>query len=330
MQMRVDEINAKGGIAGRKIKLLAEDHGYDPKRAVLGTQKLVERDGIFLMVGQIGAATTNASMPVLLQKNVINFFPLHSGREAFEPPNRLKYAFLSPFYEQMRVAVPLLMKAKKASKPCALYQDDDFGLELLRGTEAGLKAEGLELTEKTTYKRGATVFSSQVARLSAAGCDLVMLGTVVRETVGAMTAARKINFNPVFVGSPGAYSSAIPQLGGKDVEGLYATMQVEQPYLDIGPADLRRFAAQYKAKFAEDATVFSSYGYVVIDLLALVLQKVGPDLNTDTFIKTLDAAVLPATYLGTPELSFGPFKRLGAIGSRLSQLQDGKWRVVPQ
>ena len=330
MLMRVDEINAKGGIAGRKIKLLVEDHGYDPKKAVLATQKLVDRDGIFLMAGTIGSATANASMAILLQKNLINFFPLSSARETYDPPNRLKYAFLSPYFEQMRFQVPALLKAKKASKPCALYQDDEFGLELLRGTEAGLKAEGIELVERTAYKRGATDFSSQVARMAAAGCDFVMLGTVVRETVGAMTEARKIGFNPVFLGSPGAYSSAVPQLGGKDVEGLYATMQVEQPYADAGPAELRRFAAQYKAKYSEDATVFSSYGYVVMDLFVQVAQKVGADLNTDTFIKTLDATVLPATYFGTPEVSFTPTRRLGAIGSRLSQIQNGKWHVVSQ
>ena len=60
MNMRVDEINAQGGINGRKLKLVVEDHGYDPKKAVLATQKLVQKDKIFAMVPTIGTPTSMA------------------------------------------------------------------------------------------------------------------------------------------------------------------------------------------------------------------------------------------------------------------------------
>src|SRR4029077_11183406 len=63
MNMRVDEINAQGGINGRKRKLVVEDHGYDPKKAVLGTQKLVQKDKIFAMVGTIGSPPSPPSLP---------------------------------------------------------------------------------------------------------------------------------------------------------------------------------------------------------------------------------------------------------------------------
>ena len=69
MNMRVEELNAQGGIEGRKLKLVIEDHGYDPKKAVLGTQKLVQKDKIFAMVGTIGSTTSLASMPILFDKN---------------------------------------------------------------------------------------------------------------------------------------------------------------------------------------------------------------------------------------------------------------------
>ena len=64
MQLRVDELNEQGGVNGRRIKLLIEDSGYDPKRAVLGAQKLVNQDKIFAMVGHIGTAQNLAAMPV--------------------------------------------------------------------------------------------------------------------------------------------------------------------------------------------------------------------------------------------------------------------------
>ena len=81
MQKRIDELNEQGSIHGRKLKLLTEDSGYDPKRAVLAAQKLVNQDKIFAMIGHIGTAQNMAAMPVQFQKNVINFFPVTAARE---------------------------------------------------------------------------------------------------------------------------------------------------------------------------------------------------------------------------------------------------------
>ncbi len=232
MMLRVDEINEQGGVHGRKIKLLVEDSGYDPKKAVLAAQKLVNQDKIFMMVGHIGTAQNMAAMPVQFEKNVINFFPVTAAREMYEPLNRLKFALLSAYYDQMRIAVPRLVKEKNAKKVCAIYQDDEFGLEVLRGAEAGMKTINMELVEKTSFKRGATDFSSQVARMKAAGCDMVVLGTIIRETIGTIAESRKNGFNPVFLGSVAAYTDLIHKLGGKAMDGLYATMTVQNPYLD--------------------------------------------------------------------------------------------------
>ena len=64
MQLRIDELNEQGSLHGRKLKLITEDSGYDPKRAVLAAQKLVNQDKIFIMAGHIGTAQNNAAMPV--------------------------------------------------------------------------------------------------------------------------------------------------------------------------------------------------------------------------------------------------------------------------
>ena len=175
MLLRVEEANEQGGVHGRKIKLLFEDSGYDPKKAVLAAQKLVNQDKIFAMIGHIGTAQNNAAMPVQFDKGVINWLPLTAAREMFDPLHRLKYAFTAPYFDQMQQHVPQMLKDKGLKKPCAIYQDDEFGLEVLRGAEAGLKAAGMDLAEKTSFKRGATDFSSQVARMKAAGCDLSLI-----------------------------------------------------------------------------------------------------------------------------------------------------------
>jgi len=330
MMLRVDEINEQGGIAGRKIRILFEDSGYDPKKAVLAAQKLVNQDKIFMMVGHIGTAQNNAAMPVQFDKNVANFFPITAAREMYEPFHKLKYSFAVPYFEQMRLVLPKMVKEKSLSKVCTIYQDDEFGLEVFRGAEAGLKTIGMDFVEKTTYKRGATDFSSQVAKMKAASCDLVVLGTIIRETIGTIGEARKNAFNPVFLASSAGYTDLIHKLGGAAMNGLYATMGTQHPYLDEASQPIRFWANKYKTKFNDDPTVFSAYGYLIVDAFARAASKAGSNLSTDTFVKAMDTMTIPGDMFGTAEMTFSATKRLGSNASRLSQITDGKWKVISE
>jgi branched-chain amino acid transport system substrate-binding protein len=328
MQMRMDEINEQGGVNGRKLRLVTEDSGYDPKRAVLAAQKLVNQDKIFMMLAHIGTAQNNAAMPVLFDKNIVNFMPVTAAREMYEPLNRLKYANFATYYDQMRSALPILIKEKKLTKICVIHQDDEFGLEVFRGAETAMKTLNMEFAEKTSFKRGATDFSSQVARMKSAGCEMVVLGTIIRETVGTIAEARKNGFNPLFIGSSAAYSDLIHKLGGKATEGMYATMTVPHPYLDEASKPIAAWAGKYKAKFTDDPTVLSVYGYVIVDAFIRGAQKAGPNLTTDSFIKAMDTMTLPTDIFGSPEGKFTPTQRLSSNRSRLSQIQDGRWKII--
>jgi len=329
MMLRVDEINEQGGIHGRKVVLKVEDSGYDPKKAVLAAQKLVTQDKIFAMLAHIGTAGNMATFPVLFPKKVINFYPLTGAREMFEEPNMaLKFAFSVPYYDQARKGTAKLVKEKGLKKPCAIYQDDEFGLEVLRGAEAGLKSIGMELTEKTSYKRGATDFSSQVAKMKAAGCDFVALGTIIRETIGTVGEARKTGFDPVFMGTTAAYTDLIHKLGGKAMDGIYATNAVQVPYLDDASQPIRFWANKYKTKFNEDPGVFSVYGYEIMDNFIQGAQRAGPNLTAESFSKAMTSKPIEPDIFGSDTMKFSDKNRLGSERSRLSQIQDGKWKPV--
>ncbi|MCF8154485.1 MAG: ABC transporter substrate-binding protein [Rhodoferax sp.] len=330
MQLRAEEANEQGGVHGRKIKLVVEDDGYDPKKSVLAAQKLVNQEKIFIMAGHLGTAQNLAAMPVQFEKNVVNLFPLTAAREMYEPLHRLKYSFAAPYFDQIRITLPKMVKDKNVKKVCSIYQDDDFGLEVHRGAEAGLKTIGVELTEKTSFKRGATDFSSQVAKMKAAGCELVVLGTIIRETIGTIGESRKTGFSPIFLGSSAAYTDLIHKLGGKAMDGMYATMTVANPYLDDASPAIRFWAAKYKTKFNEDPAVFSVYGYLVMDSFIAAAQKVGPNLTSDNFVKTMDTMSFTDPLFGSAPSSYTATKRLGSDASRLSQIQDGKWKVVSE
>lgn len=328
LQMRADEIDEQGGIRGRKIRLIVEDNGYDPKKALLAAQKLSTGDQVFAILSHIGTAANMAAMPVQFERNVINFMPLTGARQMFDPFHRLKFALSPPYYDQMRVIVPQVAKEKGAKRVCILYQDDEFGLEVLRGAEAGLKSLGMQLVEKTSFKRGATDFSSQVAKLKAADCELVVMGTIIRETVGSMAEARKTGFNPTFLGCNALYSHLIHVLGGKAVEGLYGVQTASHPYPDEESKAVREWAAKYKAKFGEDPTVFSVYGYVTMDLFAKAADAAGPNLTTDSFINAMETTVFTEDMFGTPAVRITKTNRLGLNEVRLAQIQNGKWKAI--
>ncbi len=331
MQLRVDELNEQsGGIHGRKLKLLIEDSQYDPKKAVLAAQKLVNQDKIFVMVGHIGTTNNLATMPILFEKKVPNFYPITASRQMAEPYHNLKFAPGASYFDQMRIFAPRLAKEKGAKKACSMVQDDDFGQEVAAGAEAGLKTMNMTLAEKTTYKTGATDFSSQVARMKAAGCDMVILGTIIRETIGAIGESRKTGFSPVFLGSSAVYTDLIHKLGRAPMDGLYGVMTVQNPYLDDASPQIRFWATKYQTKFNEEPTVFSIYGYSAIDQVITAASKAGPNLTTDTFVKAMESIKFPTDIFGSPEVAFGPNKRQGSDVSRLSQIQGGKWKVVSE
>jgi len=325
MRMRVDEINELGGIHGRKLRLVVEDHGYDPKKAVLAAQKMIQRDRIFAALGSIGTPTALAAMPLYLEKNVAHLFPLTGARQMYEPLQKLKYSFAAPYFEQMRAGLKHLVKEKGLKRVCTIYQDDDFGLEVKDGGEAALKELGMKYAEVTTFKRGSTDFSSQVARLRNAGCDAVVMGTIIRETIGTVATARKLGFNPEFIGTTASYDGIIAKLGGPAVNGYYSTCQISFPYADDPSKNVRDWVARYKDKFKEEPTLFSAYGQVIISLFAAAAEKAGPNLTPVTLDKALESLTYPRDMFGGDEQRFSPTRHLGSNRAKLCQIQSGKW-----
>ena len=328
MQLRADEINEQGGINGRKIKLIVEDSGYDPKKAVLAAQKLAQKDKIFVTAGNIGTPIAMATMPIFFEKNIPHLFPLTAARQMYDPLHKLKYSFAATYFDQVRAGIKYLNKAKADRKWCVLYQDDDFGTEVLQGTEAGLKDIGKPLVEKTSYKRGATDFSSQIAKMKGSGCDSIVMGTIIRETVGSIAEARKTGYAPEFIGTSAAYTHLIHRLGGPAMNGFIAAHTAAHPYLDDAAQNVRFWAAKYKTKFNEDPDVFAAYGYTIMDNVAVAIGKAGKNLTIDGFIKALDGLTVPPDMFGSDQMTFSPTKHLGSNKSRLSQIKDGKWTVI--
>lgn len=327
MIMRVERANAAGGVNGRKIRLLVEDSGYDPKKGVLAAQKLITSDKVFAMLGNLGSVVSLSTMPLLLKNSVVSFLPITAHRGNFEPLNKYKFAISTPYTTSTELGVLEMIRRGGHKKVGIIYQDDEYGLEVLRGAEEALKSLNMTLAEKTSYKRGATEFASQMQRLKAADVDLIVMGTIVRETIGAMATARKLGYSGAFFGSQAAYMPVVASAGGAAVEGLWAVHETPTPYRDDpgNPKLLNEWMDEYKARFNEDPDLWSVNGFLIVDIFVKAMEAAGPDLTTDSFIAAMNSMVYPRSYFGNPEFSWTADRRLGNNQVRLALIRNGRW-----
>lgn len=201
-------------------------------------------------------------------------------------------------------------------------------MEVRRGTEKGLADLGLKLVEATSYKRGATEFSSQIQRLRGAGAELIVLAAIVRETIGAMSTARQLGMTTEFFTT--AAVPAVAKAGGKAVEGLIATNEVSAPYRD-DPGNskaLNDWMDQFQARFKEEADLWTVLGWLYIDIFAKAAQQAGPNLTTEAFVDKLENLTYPRTFLGTPEYRWTPTNHQGNQLTRLHEIKNGRWTPI--
>ena len=333
MKMATEEINAAGGVHGRKIRLIVEDSGYDPKHAVLDTQKLIEKDQVFSMVGAMGSPTVLAAQDLVLDAGVTQLFPLTSAQFTFKmdpdkPQERLKFANLLPYIESTRAALKYMVEWKHSKKPCIMYQDDEYGKNVLEGFHAQLAVMKVEPGTETSYKRGASDFSAQVARMKADGCDLVVLGTVIRETIGAMTEAKKLGWTVDFLGATPTNVIEVPTLGKDAVEGLYAAGGIEIPYEDTATGKVKEWLAHYKKTFGVDANTQAVIGYNTIETFAFYADLAGKDLTGQKFLAALESGKEFHDIFGSPSVKFSPDNHLASVVTQVQQIQNGRWKVV--
>lgn len=220
IRMAFDEVNAKGGINGRKIKYIVEDNQYQVPRSIQAANKLINRDGVFLMIANGGTPMNNAVMPDQLAKGVPNMFPLTSARSMYEPFHRLKFGLVSSYYDQMRSAVKYLVEKQGKKALCAMYQDTDFGRDVYDGVRDQLKAMNMKLAGETAHKPTDADFSASVARLRDAKCDALLLGTIVRDTNQIVAAVRKIGWDVEIMTQVAAYDSAVAEVPGGVTEEI--------------------------------------------------------------------------------------------------------------
>lgn len=323
-RMRFDEANEAGGVHGRQIRYVVEDMSYQVPKAMSAANKLVNRDDVLAIVLGVGTPMNNAIMPMLFENNVPNLFPISGGRQMVEPFHPLKFTQRGIYYDEVRASVKYFVETQGATTPCVIYQDTDYGVEIRQGAEDQAAAMNLELAEVSAHKPTDTEFTAAILRLKNAGCDLVLMGTVHRDTILVLEAARKMGWEGVaWVGNNAAYAQVIADHPAG--QGYYSFVHMAKLYADddMSPT-VKAWWDKYIERYGQEPGLAAMEGYRAADLTVEALTRAGPDLTTEGLVKALESIDSYTDIFGY-NISFSPAKHSGATESVLSQVQNGRW-----
>ena len=327
IRMAFDEANEKGGVHGRKIKYIVEDNQYTVPRSVQAMNKLLNNDNIFMALSDGGTPMNDANMPAEFEKGVPNVLPLTAARSMYEPYNKLKFAQYASYYDQMRAAVKYFAEQRGRKRFCVMYQDSDFGKDVLAGVVAQTKAMGMEVAGTTAHRPTDTDFNAPVQKLKDAGCDAIMLGTIVRDTNIIIQTARKMGWNVDLVGQFAAYDTAVASLAGGATEGTFCMTPALYAYPDDPRPAVEDFAKRYQARYGRAPNFHGEVGYTAATIVLLALDRAGRDLTTDGFIKAMESIHDYKDIFGSV-LSFGPDQHHASTSSFLTVVKNGRWVPV--
>ncbi len=326
-RMRFEEINAEGGIHGRKIRFVVEDTQYQIPRAIQAANKLINRDKVFVMLLALGTPPNNAVLTQQLAAGVPNLFPLTGARSMVEPFHELKFSQRGIYYDEIRAGLKFFAEKGK-QRPCVIYQDTDYGQEILEGAEDQAAEMGLKIWETSSHKPTESEFTASVLKLKNAMCDVIFMGTIHRDTILILEAARKLEIEATFVGNNAAYAQVIADQESGSGENYHAFVHIAKMYKDDDlPDAVLDWWLRYENRFGKEPGTAAMEGYRAADLTASALEIAGENLSQKAFIQALESITDYRDLFGY-KVSFGPGDHNGVNESVLSVVKNGKWETV--
>lgn len=329
-QMRFDEANEAGGIHGRRIRFIVEDNAGQPQQAVRATDKLLRKDEVFAIVNPFGSGANAAVVKRAVDDGVIYFAPWAASAVLQQLAGRSPRLFTTvpDYHTTTHLGLTWLLNQNPGVKKVGwLYMEGPFGDLIGRGVKSAMAEKKMTLAAEASYKPGDIDFSSQVARMRAAGVDLIVMATITRETVGVMAEIRKIGWKDVKVltGNPGR-TMIVAKLGKDVIDGLYGVgpWKMLDPN-NASPTD-KAWADSFKRRFnlEPDENAYLAYAYA--DWLVRGLQAAGRNLTTDAAVKALQATtsnhpvfLAPASFKNN---HFDP------EATTVDQFRNGRWEAV--
>lgn len=271
------EINARGGVHGRKLELISRDDGYDPDRSMAQTTELIEQDKVFALIGAVGTPTTAATVPIAQAKGVPFIGPF-SGAAFLRAPDLHNVVNIRASYAAEAEAwIKHLTEDLRVRSIAIFYQDDAFGRDGLAGVKAALDKRHMELTAEGTFERNTRAVGSALRTLKRTEPEAVVMVGTYGPCAEFIKLAHMSGFDPIFVNISFVGASSLAKELGPEGKGVIVSQVVPFPW----DASVKVVADYQAAEKALDPNLKPDFvsleGYLSGRLVAAALEMAGPN-----------------------------------------------------
>jgi ABC-type branched-subunit amino acid transport system substrate-binding protein len=283
-------VNAKGGVEGRKLELVALDDGYETDAAVANAKRLIEKEKVFALMGFYGSSPTAAVLPVL-DANGVPLVGTISGAEALRKPVNRHMFHLRASYGDETAAIVKNLTTVGLKRIAVFYQDDGFGQAGLKGVMDALAAHKLEPVASAAVPRNSVDVAAAVDTIAKADAQAVVMVTLYRPTAEFIKRMRAAGKAPFFVAlSPVGTDQLIAELGPDNTRGIQVSQVIPHPW-----GDKVEVVREYKRVLFAHAkhTNYSYYGlegYLNAKLVVAALERAGRNPTRERLMAALRSA----------------------------------------
>lgn len=304
-KMAVAEVNAAGGINGRKIRVISEDDGYVVTRAVQAARKLITSDKVFALAAISGSAPSVALLPMLKETGIPTLNVLSFPETLHTPVVPNIYVGGASHQDSVEALVTELNKLFPNKKWAVVTQDDELGSLMREGWERAETKYKLNVVYKTAYRRGQKDFSAEMLSATKAGAEILLAGGIVTENIAMLKELERLGSKiPVGATWIGRYPSALQAMGSA-ASNFYMIDYV----VPEGSAQSRAFYARAAKLLSEDdmkrVNRYTPVAYAGTKTLIEAMRRCGKALTWACTIKEMDATKDMETLVMAP-INFSP------------------------
>lgn len=282
------QINAAGGINGRKLVIVTEDDGYIPSRSFQALTKLIEVDHIFALNGTSGTANVMAMMPLITENALPTMVTEAPASLVYNPVRPTVFTFganySDAFYAQLKYIHD--HGAAKEGAWGILRQDDDFGKEVEQGFDRATKEFSVKTVPPVHFKKGTSNFSAEMAQMKEGGVTVLANGGIFAGAANILAEARKLDMD---IQTAGVWSEGIPASAALSAPAGYNFMVADYVSL-VGPAN-DKFKAMAKQFVSDDELAnvsrYTYVSYIGLTSLAHAMSLCGKDLTRACTVEKL-------------------------------------------
>ncbi|WP_375174656.1 ABC transporter substrate-binding protein [Pseudooceanicola sp.] len=326
-----DEINANGGIHGRKINYIVEDHGYQVPKAAQAANKLINRDQVFAMLLNLGTPQNLAMFQLMGPQGVPNVSPITAARQMVEPLEPWKFAGTASYYAAVKAAIAYMQENEGTQKVCLMILPTDFGKEIEAAVHELAEAGDIELGAEIGHKPDESDFTGALGKVKDSGCDTVGMALGISQMINAITTARKLGMDDLkfMLSSAGFHTVVAKGLAAQGVmDGVYSAAGWQDLEARLGEPEVADWVAKYKAATGEDYPGTGALlGRAGAGVLVAALEAAGPDLTREGFIAAMESLDYEDKIAGN-HVDFSATDHEGADEVFVNRIENGSWVLV--